>query len=247
MIGGPTPWPEIKDFMTREIAWAEERGIAFTAADGLLGLAYAQEAAGEIDEARTTLARLREIFGSLPGEVPQYGETYQLSGHVERTAGNTEGSLAFYDRSREIFDGIGNLSWWHGSTTSKAHALIALGRLDEAEAALAEIEARGLTGSPRTESAKLSAGSLIALGRGDTESAVQLGRRAVELANEASNLDSQGRARERLAEALIAAGDLAGGRAELEAAILAYSSKGASKHEQRAAHRLKSLGETPAV
>ena len=70
MIAGPTPWSEIREFMTREIAWAEERGIAFTAADGLLGLAYAQAAEGDLETARTTASRLREIFAGLPGEVP---------------------------------------------------------------------------------------------------------------------------------------------------------------------------------
>ena len=243
MIAGDTPYSEIREFMLGEIAWAEERGIAFTAADGLLGVAYCMYAAAEIAEARETLARVRDIFDGLPGDVPQRGEVYQVSGNFERDAGDSEAALGYLEQSRSLFDAMGNLSWWYGSSNGLAHALLDLGKWDRAAAVLDEIEKRTpILTSRRIQGSELAARSRLALGRGELDQALDLARRAVDVVSGSGSLWSEGHIRERLADALFASGHHDEGRSELEVALRLYATKGVVIRQRLVIERLSSLG-----
>ena len=91
MIFGDTPYDEIREFTQREIAWARQRGIAFTEADGLLGEACAVAAEGDANEARRHIATVRALFARLPGFVSQLGESDSLAASIELDAGKSRG------------------------------------------------------------------------------------------------------------------------------------------------------------
>ena len=66
MIFGPTPYQEILELTRGEVDWAHEHGIAFAAADGRLGEAYAVAALGEADAALAVLRELIEFLRPTP-------------------------------------------------------------------------------------------------------------------------------------------------------------------------------------
>ena len=142
-----------------------------------------------------------------------------------------------------LFDAMGNLSWWYGSSNGLTHALLDLGRLEDATVVLAEIGQRTpILTSRRTVSSELSARSRLALGRGQLDQAVDLARQAVEKVVGSGSLWAEGRAREYLAEALIASGNQEEAKSELHSALSAYRRKGVRIREQFVIERLTSLG-----
>ena len=115
MLFGPTPYPDLLEFMRREIEWARERGIAFSVADGRLGEAYSLAALGEFESALALLEELIAFFATLPGRVPQHGECYTLAGRIERDRGNPEAAISLYRRAMDKFDESGHRRWWRNA------------------------------------------------------------------------------------------------------------------------------------
>jgi len=242
LLIGETPFSNVRNHMQREVDWAEERGIAFTAADGQLGIAYCQHAAGELVEARSTLERLHHIFASLPGDVSQHGESYQLSGAVERDARDPEAAITYFKKAREVFDAIGSQSWWHGSSNGLAHAYLDAGQPDEAERVLDEITGRVMAGTPRTESAESAARARLKSARGDHSAALELIAEGLARSLSGVNPQSQGRMLEYVAEINEAAGNLADARGALERALELYEAKEFELGRSRVADRLRAFG-----
>ncbi len=237
---GESPFTEVADHMRREIEWGEERGIAFTAADGLLGTAYCLHAAAQLEEARALLGRLHDVFASLPCQVSQHAESYQLSGQVERDAGNWGAALVDYERGRQLADGMGNHSWWQSCTNDLAQAYLDLGRVDEAEQLLDEMRDRARTGNPRGEAPGRAARARVASARGDHTTAVNLMAEAMEILARESSPQLRGRLLEYAADIHRAAGDPNRATASLDEALAVYTAKEYEVGRLRVAERLRS-------
>jgi len=241
LLSGSTPYSEVSAFMRSEIAWAEERGVAFTAADGHLGVAYCLYAAGDLPAARDSLARVRDLFANLPGKVTQHGETYMLMASVEAEDGNIEAALGYYKRAAELFRDIGNVSWWHGAVNGTVTVLVELGRPEEAAAALSELDTLSGPVSVGTAAGELTARARLAAAGGDHERTVALAEQAVDLLAESTALQSQGRRHEALAELLANQGAVERARTEYEIALDLYARKEFEIGRARVERRLAEL------
>ncbi len=226
MIAGPTPYDAVLLFMQREVSWARERGIVFTEADGRLGLAYALSAADQIDDARDELNEVRDMFARLPGFVAQLGECDTLGGFLELEAGNPEVGEALYRRAMETFERGGNRRWRRTAAVGLVHALVDLGRVDEADALLVELESQGSTRSIRADSAQYQARARVLAARRDVPGALSVARAAVEMISGIDSPYFEARARELLGDLLDGAGDTAAARAEYTTAHRLYQAKG---------------------
>ena len=225
MLMGRTPYPEVLDFVRQEEAWARERGIVFTEADGMLGEAYALAAMGDFPGARELLTQVRVVFADLPGVVAQHGESYTLGGSIELEDGDAAAAERLYRRALELFDEAGNRRWGRGAMVGLAHALLDQGRLDAAAAILDELATQPSTASIRSNSWLLSARSRLAARRGDHATAITLARESVALLSGTGSIHGEARAREILASLFAANGEAAESRRELERAAALYAEK----------------------
>jgi class 3 adenylate cyclase/tetratricopeptide (TPR) repeat protein len=226
MIFGPTPFAEVLEFVRGEVAWAREHGVAFTVADGRLGEAYATAALGRFDEAVAILHELIEFFAGLPGKVSQHGECYTLAGRIERDRNDSKAALANYQQAMEIFEGSGHRRWWRNAAPGAAHALLDLGRDDEARAILDAMPERDGSTDIRPGAFQLEAEARYAARTGDARRGLEFADRAVGAVADTGALFYEGRARETRAELLTAAGDIDAARSEYARARDAYERKG---------------------
>ncbi|MBA3307730.1 MAG: AAA family ATPase, partial [Chloroflexi bacterium] len=226
MLIARTPYPEVLEFMRREVAWARLRGIPFTEADGTLGEAYGLAAAGERQAAREALERVRAVFAQLPGLVTQHGETFTLEGFIEREAGDPAAAGPLYRRAMELFEQGGNRRWWRNAVVGLAHTLLDLDRVEEASSLLDDLAAQTFTASVRADSSQLTAESRLAARRGDLPAALELAGRAIELVADRDAIQAEAHARETLADLLAHSGDGDGARREMELAADLYAEKG---------------------
>jgi tetratricopeptide (TPR) repeat protein len=238
MLGGPTPYDEILPFMEREIEWAREHGIAFTEADGMLGLAYGRGAVGDLDGARATLAGVRDMFARLPGFVPQLGECDTLGGFLELDSGNPAAAEPLYRRAMDTFEKGGHRRWWRTAAVGLVHTLIALGRAHEAAAVLESIESQEFTTSIRADAAQVEAKARLIAAQGDLPRALEAAREAVRLIQSSDSPHSEARARELVASLLDASGDDDAAEAEYRQAHALYAAKGYRPGESRTKAKL---------
>jgi class 3 adenylate cyclase/tetratricopeptide (TPR) repeat protein len=238
MIFGPTPYHEIRDFAQREIAWARQRGIAFTEADGLLGEAYCLVATGDFKAARGQIADVRALFAQLPGFVSQLGESDTLAAAIEIEAGDLVAAESFYRRGLEVLERGKHALWWRSTAIGLSDLLVDLDRYDEAVALLDDVERRGLVSGPRPRSRYLQARAKLEMARGEVELALSLAREAVDALAGVSAVQNEARAREVLGDLLQEAGEAAAATAELTRAHELYRAKGYLPGERRLATKL---------
>jgi hypothetical protein len=98
-------------------------------------LALVAHGRGQIDTARHHLALARELFAkALPPDDYQHAPPLLLGAVIDFEAGEFESALAGYDRAQRYFQGKpGFEPQLLGIDRGRAHCLIELGRLDEAE------------------------------------------------------------------------------------------------------------------
>ena len=233
MIFGPTPYSETRDFMRAEVAWARERGVAFTEADGLLGEAYALAAEGNTDEARKAIAVVEELFAQLPGFVSQIGESDILAAQVEIEAGEFVAAESFYRRAIEALEKGEHSLWGRSAAMGLADLLFDLGRIEESRALLDRVDQRGLVWGARPQSRYLQGRARLAMADGDLDQALRLGREAIEALEGLGAVQNEARAHEVLGDLLAQAGDTRGATMEFAAARDLYAAKGYRPGEQR--------------
>jgi ATP/maltotriose-dependent transcriptional regulator MalT len=239
MLGGPTPYDEVLPFVEREVAWAREHGIAFTEADGMLGLAYCRGASGDLDGARATLAGVRELFARLPGFVPQLGECDTLGGFLELDSGNPAAAEPLYRRAMDSFEQAGHRRWWRTAAVGLVHTLIALERADEAATLLEWIESQEFTTSVRADAAQVEARARLIAAQGDLPRALETAREAASLIQSSDSPHSEARAMELIASLMAAGGDATGAEAEYRQAHALYAAKGYKPGETRTKAKLE--------
>ena len=239
MIFGPTPYEQIREFARGEIAWARQRGIAFTEADGLLGEAYVVAASGDTDEARQRIAAVRALFAQLPGLVSQLGESDTLAATIELDAGDLVAAESFFRRALETMEKGEYALWWRSAAFGLADVLVNLDRHEEARALLDEVDRRGLRWGGRPQSRYLQVRAKLAMAGGDVESALDHAREAVELLTNVHALQGEARAHEVLGDLLVQAGDSTASTAELTRARDLYAAKGYRPGERRVVAKLR--------
>jgi tetratricopeptide (TPR) repeat protein len=227
------------EFMEREIAWAREHGIAFTEADGMLGLAYGRWAAGDPDGARAAIDGVRDLFARLPGFVPQLGECDTLGGFIELDSGNGAGAEPLYRRAMDTFDRGRHRRWWRSAAVGLVHSLIELDRVDEAATLLDAIESQEFTTSIRADAAQKEARARLTAAQGNLPAALETARAAVTLIQSSDSPHSEARARELVASLLAASGDGDAAEAEYRQANALYAAKGYKPGEARTKAKLE--------
>jgi class 3 adenylate cyclase/tetratricopeptide (TPR) repeat protein len=246
MLGGPTPYAELLPFMEGEVAWAREHGIAFTEADGRLGLAYGLWATGDLDGARAALDGIRDLFARLPGFVPQLGECDTLGGFIELDTGNAAAAEPLYRRAMDTFERGGHRRWWRTAAVGLAHTLIALDRVDEAAMLLESIESQEFTSSIRADVAQMEARARLSAAQGDLPTAIATAKAAVTLIESSESPHSEARARELVANLLAESGDARAAQVEFRIANALYAAKGYQPGEARTKAKLTPPQKAPA-
>jgi tetratricopeptide (TPR) repeat protein len=247
MLQGRTPYPEVLDFTRQEIAWARERGITFTEADGMLGEAYGIVASGDLAAARTALDQVRVLFASLPGVVAQHGESYTLGGTLELDDGDPVAAEALFRRAMELFHEAGNRRWARSAAAGLAHALLDQSRPDEAASVLEALAAQPATASVRSDARVLDARARLAAARGDRITALDLARQAVDVLADSDSIQAAAGTHEVLADILASMGDVAGARRALRSASALYAEKAYEPGSARIARLLREIDARPHV
>jgi class 3 adenylate cyclase/tetratricopeptide (TPR) repeat protein len=215
MAFGQTPFTEVLEFMGAEVAWARDRAVAFTEADGLLGEAYALAALGETRGARERIEAVRGLFEALPSVVEQVGEMGLVEAGLLRDAGDHAASAAAIERAVAVFESCGETGWARISRAWLAYAYLDLGRSFEAAELLDRI--RPGRSSPAWFVALVVAGDArVALANGDVDRARELaltGSKLIEASTIHRNTIS---ALEALGDVLIATGDTDAAHAQLD-------------------------------
>jgi tetratricopeptide (TPR) repeat protein len=205
MLFGPTPYPEVLEFMRDEVAWARERGVAFTEADGLLGEAYAWVGLGDLEAARARIDVVRGLFDALPSVVEQLGEALMLEALIDRYWGELGASADALRRSIEVFLACGETGWARSARVTLAHAELDLGR-DEAAVELLGMARQGRTSMGWFEAQLFAGDARVALARHDHEGARELARAGSRSITQETTHRNAIRALELLGDVLVASG-----------------------------------------
>ena len=241
MLSGRTPYKELPEFVRQERAWASARGIPFAEADAMLGEAYALVAVGDVSAARELLGAVKALFASLPGLVSQHGESYNLAAQLERDAGDASAAEREYRQALKLFDTPTSVRWWRTAAVSLANTLLDQGRVDDADALLAEMRSRGEASHVHQSATEELANARLAAARGDTATGIELGSQAIAAIAGSDWIVREARLREQFAEILLSAGDLDRARVELETSASLLAEKGYTVAETRVRDRLAAL------
>ena len=238
MLMGPTPYPEILDFVRAEVRWARDRGVAFTEADGMLGWAYALAGLGEVEEARRAIDTVRALLEALPSTVEQLGETWMLEAVLDRDAGDHLAAAAAYERAVAVFEACGEPGWVRSGLASLAHTNLDLGRTAVAAAMLERARSPGT--SPAWFQVLVTVGDArVALQGGDADRAGALALKASAMIDEETTDRNAIRSLELLGDVLAATGDVDRARLEYEAARARAQAKGDRVAEPRLSDKLE--------
>jgi len=217
------------------LALAEDTGAGMNLAPLLCSLAVVEAYRGDLARARATAEEAKSI---------------SESGGDELTRGKATDVLSFVDLSAERFEAA--LAWREGSdqsivgrlpfTADGVEALIALGRLDEARAAMAVLaEAAAVPGRRIVQLLHLRSQGLLATAEGDQRALTVL-EEAVSLANELPLPLERGRTLLALGQARRRAKQKRAAREALEAAVAAFTDMGADSWAGRARAELARIG-----
>jgi tetratricopeptide (TPR) repeat protein len=222
-VYGPAPVDEVVERC--EAVLARGKVNRLVDARALRALAALRAMQGRFDEARELATRANEILQDL-GLWLRAAFVSETRGFVERLAGDLEAA----ERAlREGYDGIAKLEeLGYQSTVAAllAHVLLALGRVEDAEAFVAEAAAAAADDDVTTLILVQAARGLVAGARGDLGEAQERCRHAVTLAEETDDVNMHGDVLCDLAHVLGLAGDDEGARAALERARSFYDAKG---------------------
>lgn len=165
-------YPEARSLFARSLALRRELGDRRGTAFALANLAWAEERTGLFGEAAE---RLREAEGLL-GEVDDRmlpGQTLNILGLLAYDRGEMEEALEVLGRACASWRESGNISGLCLALSFLAQALLALGRLEEAEAAAKESEdLAGQVTTPWGAAGARLARARVLLARGDVDEAV---------------------------------------------------------------------------
>jgi class 3 adenylate cyclase len=234
MLFGRTPVDEVLAFIADELAWSREHGLPAVEADALLGGPYLLSRLGRFGEARAQLERSKAICREL-------GLTYGLC--EAHSAGADMEMLADAPAAaeRELLEGIalagrmGAARYESMYRVQRAHALLSLGRTDDARDELERTRER----SGRAVPWKAAWARLLAR----TNARVEAAALARELAGatRGDDLTARGELHEQVAEVLQACGDTGGAAQALAEAQRLHEEKGNALQAERCRRSLAAV------
>ena len=239
--GSGTYGPAPVDEMERRCAEVLERmGGTGYEAPAFRSQAVARAMRGRFDEARDLVGRARTIYEDhgLRLRATFLAET---AGAIEMLAGD---ALAAEREFRAGFDAtveIGEQGFQSTIAAALAHALVELGRLDEAEEMVTASELAGAEDDVSTQVLGRSARARIVAARGLGEEAEDLAREAVERAEATDDLNMRGDTLVDLGEVLRLHGNRAGATLALTDALGLYEAKGNAAAAEATRRRLGQL------
>jgi class 3 adenylate cyclase/tetratricopeptide (TPR) repeat protein len=196
---------------------------------------------GDFDEARALLERVRQIYADL-GLAVQQARLGFMSSRVERLAGKLETAECEQRRSCELFWKMGERGRYAGIALELAGVLCDLGRLDEAETILTEVES--LTASQGDEFLLASVRGKLLAYRGDSAGEA-LAREAVALAAGTDDYTWRGDVVDNLVATLLALGRREESADALREALDVHRAKGNLVATERAETLLAELAAEP--
>ncbi|HEX9635666.1 MAG TPA: AAA family ATPase, partial [Candidatus Limnocylindria bacterium] len=236
------PFTEVLTFMEEELEWARARGITFIEGDGTLGLAYARLGLGEIEQARSAIARSQAIFSELPGVTAiNLSETYAILGQLELLVGDPVAAEAAFREAHRMLEEAGERRWSRIAKAWIAQALIDQDRHAEASAILEELATISAPRNPRAEIVRLTAVARLHLWRGDHAEAERVARDAIARAEVAHMTQVHGNALLVLSDVLASHGDRTGANRVLRRARDLFNQKADRLGEASARRALEAL------
>lgn len=161
---------------------------------------------------------------------------------IEAAAGRHEDAAAEARAACEAFEQMGERSWLSTAACQLAESLYVLGRYDEADEWARKGRALGADDDIATQAGSAQVLAKLAARRGDSDEALKLGERALELVQATESPLHVGEALLDLAEVHHLLGDDAGARSNLDAAIGQFERREARSLVDNARRRFAELG-----
>ncbi len=181
---------------------------------------------GSIEQGRSMMAEIRRELRDRGGGIKLAVTTGIEAAEFELLAGDPDAAARLAEEGCAELERLGDRGFLSTATAVRAHALLAIGRLDEAHACARRSAELGGDGDAFTQFAWRRAAALVLAQRGDHSDAVALAREAVAIADRTDFLNGQADARADLAEVLDLAGLRDQAAAERRTAVSLYERKG---------------------
>ena len=216
---GPTPVPEA-------LAWIEEQlaaGVHHPAFDS--HRAQFLSMLGRFDEARAAHERDYARFEQFGVGVP-LAISCIIRMEIEQVTGDFESAYDWGRRGCDLMEAMGHLSWLSTMAAELGNVLCELDRYDEAESWAERSRELGAADDIATQMYWREVQAKVLVKRGETESAEQLAREAVELAKQTDNINGQAEALLDLGRVLTRAGRHERSEQALVEAVALFEQKG---------------------
>ena len=233
-IYGPAPVEEVErrcDELLARTAGSGYEAPAFRA------LAWVRAMQGRLEEARDLVRRARAIFEDL-GLRLRSTFVSETAGAIEMLAGDAAAAEREWRAGFDAAIEMGEQGFQSTVAALLAHALVAQGRLDEAESFAALSERAGAEDDVSTQVLGRSARARILGARGRTEEAESLARDAVARSASTDDLNMRGDTLVDLGVILRTGGDRDGAATALRAALTLFEEKGNASAVEATRRRL---------
>jgi tetratricopeptide (TPR) repeat protein len=215
---GPTPVSELVAWIDeQEAAGRHHPGFAAHRAQGLAML-------GRIEESREVIVAHRAQVAEQGAAVP-VAITCNVAAEIELMIGDAEAAARWGREACERMEAMGHLSWLSTMAAQLAHALVALGRDDEAYEWAQKGRKLGAEDDLATQIHWRRATAKVLARRGETEHAEELAREAVVFCESTDMIDAHADTLLDLADVLHLAGRREDAAAALREGIALYELK----------------------
>ena len=237
-IYGPVPAPQAA--RRCEDVLAQSGGMGLVEARTLRALASIRAMEGRFDEARELATRARAMLEEL-GMRLRAAFISDTLGFIETVAGDHPAAERELQAGYDTVVELGEHGFQATIAAELAHALVAQGKLDDAEVMAKLSEDIGAVDDMATQVMWRSARARILAVHGFSADAEALARDAVSLADETDDLNMRAETHVALAEVLRASGRAAEAAGDLTRALSLYTAKGNVAGAGEAARRLAEL------
>jgi class 3 adenylate cyclase/tetratricopeptide (TPR) repeat protein len=234
VVFGPAPAVEIEHRCAQVIAAVG--GTGGHEAPALRALALVRAMEGRFDEARTLAGRARSILEDL-GLRLRASWVSETAGEIEMLAGDPAAAERELRQGFDVADELGEQGFRATAAAALAHALVAQGRLEEADHFAHESELSAAEDDIASQVLWRSARARILGASGAATNAEALAREALALVEQTDDVGMHADTLADLAEVLVSAGDGPGAAESLERAAVLYEAKGNAVAADRSRRR----------
>jgi tetratricopeptide (TPR) repeat protein len=242
MLMGPAPWDELERFVDGRLEQGRGHQGGRGGSDMRNHRPLVDAARGDFDAARATFGELRRMRMEHGATMYDHSVASSVAG-VEILAGDLAAAERILDEAWVGLAEAGERGFRSTVGALLAGVLVRLGRLDEAEAVVAEAEGLSSEDDMYTLMTARRARTLLASARGEHEEALAHAREGLGLADRTDYLEQRSEAYAVLGEVLIAADRRAEAAEPLRRAAELAEAKGSTVLAGRARALLDSLSE----